>query len=283
MNEQSLKAKLKQLASIKEKTFQELWKILALERFLARLAKSNLDDKLVFKGGFLLAQLVEIGRETTDLDFLARNIQAAQESIVALVETICTIELADGFIFEIMKVSDLEHAHMHYPGFRLSLKVQFYSMKDTIQLDIGVGDLVEPIERSLLLTEVKNQALFESEITLLTYPIEFIFAEKLETLVSRGATNSRMKDYHDLLIILRNYELNDFQNLQEVITNTFKHRGTELILPILFDRSEIEVLQSFWKRHINTLDEVAEKLQLPDHIQSVISEINDNLIEIVSK
>ncbi|MDC8031090.1 hypothetical protein PGH39_14005 [Legionella pneumophila subsp. pneumophila] len=35
MNEQSLKAKLKQLASIKEKTFQELWKILALERFLA--------------------------------------------------------------------------------------------------------------------------------------------------------------------------------------------------------------------------------------------------------
>ncbi|WP_038839561.1 hypothetical protein, partial [Legionella pneumophila] len=80
-----------------------------------------------------------------------------------------------------------------------------------------------------------------------------------------------------------NYELNDFQNLQEVITNTFKHRGTELVLPILFDQSEVEVLQSFWKRHINVLDEVAEKLQLPDHIQSVISEINDNLIEIVSK
>ncbi|HAU1217850.1 TPA: nucleotidyl transferase AbiEii/AbiGii toxin family protein, partial [Legionella pneumophila] len=128
-----------------------------------------MDDKLVFKGGFLLAQLVEIGRETTDLDFLARNIQAAQESIVALVETICTIELADGFIFEIMKVSDLEHAHMHYPGFRLSLRVKFYSMTDAIQLDIGVGDLVKPVERSLLLTEVKNQALFESEITLLTY------------------------------------------------------------------------------------------------------------------
>ncbi|MCW8409796.1 nucleotidyl transferase AbiEii/AbiGii toxin family protein [Legionella sp. PATHC035] len=58
MNAQSLKAKLKQLASIKEKTFQELCKTLALERFLARLAKSNLDDQLVFKGGFLLAQLV---------------------------------------------------------------------------------------------------------------------------------------------------------------------------------------------------------------------------------
>ncbi|WP_155833971.1 hypothetical protein [Legionella sainthelensi] len=55
-----------------------------------------------------------------------------------------------------------------------------------------------------------------------------------------------------------------------MITNTFKNRGAELILPIVFDKSEIEVLQSFWKRHINTLDEVAEKLQLPDHIQLVI-------------
>ncbi|AUH71936.1 hypothetical protein CAB17_07540 [Legionella sainthelensi] len=64
--------------------------------------------------------------------------------------------------------------------------------------------------------------------------------------------------------------MNDFQNLQEVITNTFKNRGAELILPIIFDKSEIEVLQSFWKRNINTLDEVAEKLQLPDHIQLVI-------------
>ncbi|WP_416209925.1 nucleotidyl transferase AbiEii/AbiGii toxin family protein [Legionella sp. PATHC035] len=64
-----------------------------------------------------------MGRETTDLDFLARNIQAAQERIVPLVESICTIELADGFIFEIMKVRNLEHVPMHYPGFRLSLRV----------------------------------------------------------------------------------------------------------------------------------------------------------------
>jgi hypothetical protein len=30
------------------------------------------------------------------------------------------------------------------------------------------------------------------------------FAEKLETVISKGASRSRMKDYHDLLLLTRN-------------------------------------------------------------------------------
>lgn len=278
MNEQSLKAKLKQLAQVRQKTFQELWKTLALERFLARLAKSNLDDKLVFKGGFLLVQFIDIGRETIDLDFLARNFKVEKENILLLIQKICDINLADGFSFEIFKVSELEHFHMDYPGLRLSIKVSFYSMRDHIQLDIGVGDFVESIEFHMPLTGLNTNAFFESEITLQTYPIEFIFAEKLETVISRGAINSRMKDYHDLLLIIRHYDLTNREHLNDVIQKTFTHRNTILNLPIVFFESDIKQLQVYWQKHLRGLGDVGITLMLPSHIQQLIQEINDKLL-----
>jgi Domain of unknown function (DUF1814). len=39
-----------------------------------RLAKSEYHELFVLKGGILLSKYIEIGRETTDLDFLARKI-----------------------------------------------------------------------------------------------------------------------------------------------------------------------------------------------------------------
>ena len=48
--------------------FNECWKQLLLERFLTRLAGSTFANQFIFKGGFLLAYLLDIARETTDLD-----------------------------------------------------------------------------------------------------------------------------------------------------------------------------------------------------------------------
>lgn len=47
-----------------------MWKQFLLERFLARQSNSTHQNKFIFKGGLLLAQYLEIGRETTDADFL---------------------------------------------------------------------------------------------------------------------------------------------------------------------------------------------------------------------
>lgn len=69
ISEQSLKARLQALAREKNIPFNACWKQLLLERFLARLGRSVSSNKFIFKGGFLLAYLMEIGRETTDLDF----------------------------------------------------------------------------------------------------------------------------------------------------------------------------------------------------------------------
>jgi len=72
--EKSFKAKLRAIAKEKNCDPSDLWQTLTLERFLVRLARSKYRDLFVLKGGILLSKYLEIGRETTDLDFLAKKI-----------------------------------------------------------------------------------------------------------------------------------------------------------------------------------------------------------------
>lgn len=65
--------------------FNSCWKQLLLERFLSRLGRSAYANKLIFKGGFLLAYMMRIGRETVDLDFLLTRMKTEKETL----EEIC--------------------------------------------------------------------------------------------------------------------------------------------------------------------------------------------------
>jgi predicted nucleotidyltransferase component of viral defense system len=78
MNEQAFKERLKTIAKEKNIHFNVAWKQLILERFLLRLSKSTLVNRFIFKGGYLLAYLIDIGRETKDLDFLLTEIKAEE-------------------------------------------------------------------------------------------------------------------------------------------------------------------------------------------------------------
>ena len=71
--EKSFKAKFRAIAKEKNRDPADLWQNLTLERFLVRLANSKHHKHFVLKGGILLSKYIEIGRETNDLDFLARN------------------------------------------------------------------------------------------------------------------------------------------------------------------------------------------------------------------
>jgi len=88
--------------------------------------------------------------------------------------------------------------------------------------------------------------LYEGNIELQCYPIEFIFAEKLETVIYRGPSNTRMKDFHDLFVILGNVEL-DKLNLASVLDLVFEHRQTPKKFPIIFQDDEIDQMQALWK------------------------------------
>lgn len=167
---------------------------------------------------------------------------------------------------------------MDYPGYRVSIKTTFSNIKDKIQIDVGIGDIVKPVERGFHLFEYEEKPIFESEISLLVYPPETIFAEKLETALSKGAINSRMKDYHDLLLLTRNPTLIQHVNLEAAIASTFQNRGTIFEL-INFDEDGLKPLQKLWTAHLQDLGNKSKDLELPKNIQETIQEINSYLLQ----
>jgi hypothetical protein len=132
---------------------------------------------------------------------------------------------------------------MAYPGFRVNMNANFGKIKDKIQIDIGVGDSVEAIEDNFEPFLYKGKPIFEGEISLLMYPVETIFAEKLETIISKEDFNSRMKDYHDVILMIREPGLLDIKKLKKSISSTFSNRGTALKLPIQFEDRSVAKMQ----------------------------------------
>lgn len=276
INEQALKDRLQTIAKEKEILFNACWKQLLLERFLARLARSSHVNKFVFKGGLLLSYMMKIGRETVDLDFLLTRMNAEVKELQQVFEEIVSTPSEDGFTFSFDGIEMLSQPHMEYPGYRTTLKVSFAKMKDKIHVDVGIGDVVEPKNREIKLFEYRGKPFFEESISLLVYPIETIFAEKLETVLSKGSRNSRMKDFHDLLLLLRDKSLQSSKMLHENVKKTFENRGTTL-KPIQFDEAGHNALQRLWIAHLQGLGDIAKELDLPENIKEVIDNLNSRI------
>jgi predicted nucleotidyltransferase component of viral defense system len=275
MNETALKERLKTIATEKDTTLNKVWRQLLLERFLARLSSSSYQNKFIFKGGLLLAQYIAINRETVDVDFLMTKIKSEMQRIEEVIKEIIAIDSGDGFLFTWFSIEELNQPHMEYTGFRVTLDAQFGKMRDKIQVDIGIGDAVEPVEATFTPFEYKGKPIFTGEISLYVYPPETIFSEKLETIISKGAINSRMKDYHDLLVMIREPNFLDARKVASAIQATFKRRGTPMTLSIKFDQSGLQSLQALWSNHLRGLGVFRESLNFPDQISGAINEIND--------
>ena len=272
--EKSFKAKLRAIAKEKNRDPADLWQNLTLERFLVRLAHSKHREHFVLKGGILLSKYIEIGRETTDLDFLARKLNNELAGLKDVFEEIAGINLKDGFVFQELKVSKLTHTHMRYPGAEVSMMAYFGKTRCKVAIDIGFGDIVDAVEYSIPLTAYSKGVLFESNVKLPCYPKEFIFAEKLETIIYRGSFNSRMKDFHDLYSLISSSQSPLFHNLEGIIRLVFEHRETPLALLITYTGDEMEQLQNFWNAYLKNL-RAKNAENLPITVAQVIARIND--------
>ena len=279
LSEESLKERLKNLAKEKSVSVNELLKKLYLERFLARLAKSTFSDKLIFKGGNLLNYYLSIGRQTSDLDFLMTQVHAEERTIKTAFETIAQLPNDDGFELSFVRIEPLVQPHMNYPGFRTILKIKFIegSLRDNLQIDVGVGDLVEPKEKRIELLTYKKAPFFEGSVSLLVYTPEAIFAEKLQTVVLKGSSNSRMKDFHDLVLLAREPAMLSKDLLAEVIPKTFAHRKTQLSFPIDFPESDYPGLNRFWNSHSKTVGKWWAQNHMPLTFEEAVSEVNQFL------
>lgn len=238
--ERSIKDRVREIAKAEQRTFNDVWKTLVLERFLARLARSPQIENLVFKGGMLLSKYIPLGRETVDLDFLAVNLAATTEAIRATIENILNIPLEDGFSFTGLEVEQFPQPHRNYPGYGVKAVAVLGGTRTAISVDIGIGDVVEAADKSIEFLALKQKPLFEEAVALKVYPLEYIFAEKLETVIYRGAVNSRMKDFFDLWLLIQQGDLVP-DRARNAVAATFSNRQTrlQLILPLVGQQSLI--------------------------------------------
>lgn len=89
-----LKAVIKNLALKNHIPAQAVLQDFMLERLLERISISNYQNKLILKGGMLIASLVGIQNRTTmDLDATLRGFPLNEEMILAAFSEICAIPL----------------------------------------------------------------------------------------------------------------------------------------------------------------------------------------------
>ena len=224
LSEIALKDRLKNLAKKGGKSTPGIFKRLYMERFLARVAASSYADKIIFKGGDFLSYLMPIFRETVDIDFLVSARLNAEGQIKRVFTEIGNLPIDDGFEITFVAIKDLSQPHMPHPGFRIIMNVRFREgrMNDNIQIDVGIGDEVTPDTRNIPLMTYKDDPLFEDSIPLAAYPPENIFAEKLSAVFQKAEENSRMKDFNDLVLMIRQPAMLDLTRLKPAIISTFK-------------------------------------------------------------
>ncbi|HEV8052849.1 MAG TPA: nucleotidyl transferase AbiEii/AbiGii toxin family protein [Parachlamydiaceae bacterium] len=272
---QSMKERLRAVAKTRDLTFDEIWHNLILERFLARLCQSKYKSNFILKGGSLLARYIPIGRETKDLDFLVEKLKNTEKFLSSAFDHICGIHLEDGFEFEKVSIGKLTHPHMDYTGIEVLLMAKLGGPQTHIQIDLGFGDVVEAIDYSMDLTATLKGPLFESKIQVRSYPKEFIFAEKLETVIHRDSGNTRMKDFHDLYSLISLEECLEPTYTDKVVKIVFNHREASLQkLPITFDDESIETLQPLWHEYQKELSFNKTAPQPPKLLQDLISAVN---------
>lgn len=81
-----------------------------------------------------------------------------------------------------------------YPGVRVSMETEFDGVITPLKIDFSTGDVITPREvryRFKLMLEPRY-------IDVWAYNLETVLAEKLESMIHRGVTNTRMRDFYDV-------------------------------------------------------------------------------------
>lgn len=213
-------------ACVEGQSVQNAQAIFVLERFLARVARSPYQDRLVLKGGILLyLMLGQWVRPTEDLDFLAMRLPG--DSLEQVLAEILSIDGEDGLTFDAkgMTWEDIRE-ESGYPCRRFTIPYHF-GPKHThfIKLDLSFGDPVTPGPQAIELTPILADF---TGGTVMGYPVETLLAEKIETLIVRGLANTRSKDIFDLWVLARTRRDLQMDRVAAALLATATYRSTPL-------------------------------------------------------
>ena len=196
-----------------------------MERFLERVSSSKYNGSFILKGGMLVAAFVGVeARATMDIDTTIKGIPVTIVDMERTITEISNIDLDDNVKFRIKKVSEIMD-EAEYSGIRFSMDAVLDGAVIPLKIDISTGDVITPRKIAY-----SYKLMFEDRtIPIMTYPIETVLAEKLETVISRSITNTRMRDFYDIHILLKSQNINA-DILALALERTAKKRGNFSLL-----------------------------------------------------
>lgn len=205
-----IKGRIKNVAKQNGSDPITLLRIYMMERFLERITYSKYKDDFIVKDGILVTSMIGISmRSTMDIDTTIRNFDLTKEETTRIINEIKDISLDDHIEFILNDVSDIMD-NMEYPGIRIHMDAKLENLIVPIKIDISTGDVITPreirYEYSLLLED--------KSIQLWSYNLETILAEKIQTILSRGLLNTRMRDFYDITTLFDRY--NDSINYNDL-------------------------------------------------------------------
>lgn len=192
------------------------------ERFLYRLGASEHREQFVLKGAMLFALWgASFYRATKDVD-LTGYTEYDPRNLSEMMQTICAVACPeDGLDFITSGIrSEPIRDKSEYHGFRVKLPARLGTAKLTLQVDVGLGDVIDPPAQA-----EKYPVLVAGPVPVIrVYPREAVIAEKLHAMVVLGTANSRFKDFYDVFILATHFQFSG-PVLSRAIAATFARRG----------------------------------------------------------
>lgn len=195
----ALKANVKNIANNNSKMAQAYIRLFFMERFLERVSKARYKEQFILKGGMLVSSMIGMSLRTTmDIDTSIEALPLSMDKMQEIIDEIINISIEDNVTFEIVSIETIMD-EFDYPGIRIHMLGHLDKINQPIKIDISTDDVITPkaVEYSYpLMFEKRETALF-------TYNAETLLAEKMQTILSRGITNTRMRDFYDLYELIQ--------------------------------------------------------------------------------
>ena len=268
-------------AASKSEKAQMLIRNFLMERLLERLSVSKYKKNFILKGGMLVASYTGLNaRATKDIDTTINALDLDPEKMISVLEEIIRIDLDDNISYELKDHEEIMD-DFDYPGIRFVIQAKLDTIDLPLQIDLSTDDVITPAA-----IEYNYKLMLEDRtIPLQTYNLETLLAEKLQTIISRGEANTRIRDFYDIYIISKQYSTEiDYEILRAAFEATSKKRQTldksEEIYSTLdyfanskegialwnnFKRNRYYVGDTNWNDIIDSIRELARAVIAPTH------------------
>ena len=225
----SVRARLKLHADAAKEDFNLTLTHYGLERLLYRLSISKHAPNFLLKGALLFAFWYDVAhRPTRDADLLGFGPDDVDTAINTFRE-ICQTDVEDGMVFDSDSVKGLLiRKETGYGGVRIDIQATLDGARIALQVDIGFGDAVTPAPQAISYPVLLDE--FPAP-QLRAYPKYTVVAEKFHAICLLGITNTRMKDYFDLSVLLDDNTL-DPAEMRRAIEATFERRKMALPMAV---------------------------------------------------